>query len=129
MAITKSLIFKGISVNSVNYTQHLTEDVTVELTEQSSTIEDGQTIYDAYDVSFSANLYDTNIASDTNIVTNTSVDPVKATVVFQPATGAATLTITDVIVNGKKVFDKQRVAWNIMGTKKATTVDNAITES
>lgn len=129
MAITKSLIFSGITINGVSYTQHLTEDATVELTELSSTIEDGQTIYDAYDVSFSANLYDTDIATDTNIVTDTTVNPVKVPVVFVGATGAATLTVTNVIVNGKKVFDKQRVAWNIMGTKRSTSVDLAVTES
>lgn len=129
MAITKSLIFSGITINGVSYTQHLTEDATVELTELSSTIEDGQTIYDAYDVSFSANLYDTDIATDTNIVTDTTVNPVKVPVVFVGATGAATLTVTNVIVNGKKVFDKQRVAWNIMGTKRSTNVALAVTES
>lgn len=123
---TKPLVFQGVSINGVNYTQHLVEDVSVEVTENTTMIDDGQTIVDSYDVAFNFKVYDTNVASDSNIYTNASATPVKSNVVFQGTTGAATLTVSATIVNAKHDFGGNRVAWNLFGTKRGVSLANTI---
>jgi hypothetical protein len=127
MATGKTLVFSNISVNGVAYGLHLTEGVEVTIEPVTDAVEDNQELVSAYDISFSANLYNTAILSDTNVYTNTANTPSKATVVFTGATGGQTLTVADVIVNGSRSFDETRGAARISGRKRTTTLGGAVT--
>lgn len=127
MATGKTLVFSNISVNGVAYGLHLTEGVEVTIEPVTDAVEDNQELVSAYDISFSANLYNTAILSDTNVYTNTANTPSKATVVFTGATGGQTLTVGDVIVNGSRSFDETRGAARISGRKRTTTLGGAVT--
>lgn len=129
MAATKTLVFTGISINGVSYSQHLNEGVEVSIEPLTDLVRDGQTLVSAYDVSFAVNVYDDGPLTDTNVYTNTSQTPVLANVVFTGATGGQTLTVSNVIVNGNKVYDQNRTAVNLFGTKRTTTLALAIAES
>ena len=127
MATGKTLVFSNISVNGIAYGLHLTEGVEVTIEPVTDAVEDNQELVSAYDISFSANLYNTAILSDTNVYTNTANTPSKATVVFTGATGGQTLTVADVIVNGSRSFDETRGAARISGRKRTTTLGGAVT--
>jgi len=127
MATGKTLVFSNISVNGIAYGLHLTEGAEVTIEPVTDAVEDNQEFVSAYDISFSANLYNTAILSDTNVYTNTANTPVKATVVFTGATGGQTLTIADVYVNGSRTFDQNRGAARISGRKRTTNLGTAVT--
>ena len=127
MATGKTLVFSNISVNGIAYGLHLTEGVEVTIEPVTDAVEDNQELVSAYDISFSASLYNTAILSDTNVYTNTANTPSKATVVFTGATGGQTLTVADVIVNGSRSFDETRGAARISGRKRTTTLGGAVT--
>lgn len=120
MATGKTLVFSNISVGGVAYGLHLTEGVEVTIEPVTDAVEDNQELVSAYDISFSANLYNTSILNDANVYTNTANTPVKTTVIFTGATGGQTLTIPTVIVNGSRTFDEVRGAARISGRKRVT---------
>jgi len=128
MSITKSLVFDKVSINGVDYTPHLSEsaEVTVEPVEQ--TVRNGLTLVSAWDVSFSVDVLNDNVVNAASLVyTNTANTPVLTNVVFTGTTGAATLTISDVIVNATPNFEGERVAYTITGTKRTTTLPSTVT--
>lgn len=129
MAATKTLVFTGISVNGVDYTLHLNEGVEVNIEPLTDLVEDGQTLISAYDVSFSVNVYDDSPLTDNNVNSNTAATPVRATLVFTGAAGADSVTITNVIVNANKVYDGNRMAVQLTGTKRTTSLSTATTHS
>ncbi len=128
MSITKSLVFDKVSINAVDYTPHLAEsaEVTVEPVEQ--TVRNGQTLVSAWDVSFSVDLLNSNVINATSLVyTDASDEPVLTNIVFGGTAGAATLTISDVIVNATPNFEGERVAFTITGTKRVTMLADTVT--
>mgnify|MGYP000016815251 FL=1 len=133
MAITKTLTFSGISVErgggSIEYNEHLMENAEITIEQVSDMIDDGQTLVAAYDVSFSVDLYDDTVLSDSNIYFDASQDPVKSNITFNGVSGGSNVAITDVIINGSKKFDQNRVAVTLTGTKRAVSLSNVTTES
>jgi hypothetical protein len=130
MSITKSLVFDKVSINGVDYTPHLSEsaEVTVEPVEQ--TVRNGQTLVSAWDVSFSVDVLNDNVVNATSLVyTNTANVPVQTFITFSGTTGAATLNITDVIINATPNFEGERVAYTLTGTKRVTTLPSTVTVS
>lgn len=126
MAITKTLIFNGVKVNNVAYTFHLVDSAEVTVEPVTDTIDDGQSLTSAYDVSFAFKIYDDDIRQNADIYTNTANTPVKTTVSFDGAPGGATLTVTNVIVNATPQFDENRVSYLLTGTKRVTTQADTI---
>jgi hypothetical protein len=129
MAATKSLIFTGVQVNTTDYTLHLAEGAEVSIEEVVDQVDDGQTLVSAYDVSFSVDVYDDAPLSDSNVNTNTAVAPVKSNITFSGAPGSATLLVTNVIVNGVRNYENNRSAIRLTGSKRTTSLTEAVTES
>ena len=129
MAATKSLIFTGVKVNSTDYSLHLMEGAEVTIEEVTDQVDDGQTLVSAYDVSFSVDVYDDAPLTDTNVNTNTAQAPIKSNITFDGAPGSATLLITNVIVNGIRNYENNRSAIRLTGSKRVTSLANAVTES
>lgn len=133
MAVTKTLVFSnvaiapGASATFNAYPLHLTESAEVTITPVNDTVEDGQTIVSAYDVTFSVNSFNTAILTDPMVYTNTSASPALAKMRFSGAPGGQTITIENVYVNGSRTFDGNRTAVNLSGSKRATTIDGAAT--
>lgn len=126
MAITKTLIFNGVTINSTPYTFHLVDSAEVTVEPVTDTIDDGQTLTSAWDVSFSFKIYDADVAANADIYSDSANVPVKTTVVFDGAPGGATLTVSDVIVNATPQFDENRVSYLLSGTKRVTTQASTI---
>ena len=129
MAATKSLIFTGVKIDTTDYSLHLQEGAEVTIEPVVDQVDDGQTLVSAYDVSFQVDVYDDGPIADTNVNTDTTVAPVKTTITFNGAPGSATLAITNVIVNGIRVYENNRSAIRLTGSKRVTSVSNAVTES
>ena len=130
MAITKTLTFSGINVGqAVDYDLHLMENAEITIEQVSDMVDDGQTLVAAYDVSFSVDVYDDALLSDSNIYVDASQDPVKSNIKFVGVSGASNVTITDIIINGNKKYDQNRVAVTLSGTKRAVSLSNVTTES
>lgn len=129
MAATKTLIFTGISIGGTPYDKHLMEGAEVTLEPQTTMIDDGQTLIDSYDVTFQVDLYESDVLSNANVNKDAGVDPTKTTVVFTGATGAQTLTISNVIVNATYNFENNRTAVRLTGSKRAVSIANAIVPS
>ena len=128
MAITKSLVFDKVSIGGVDYTPHLAEsaEITVEPVEQ--TVRNGQTLVSAWDVSFSVDLLNSNVINATSLVyTDASDEPELTNIVFGGTAGAATLTVSNVIVNATPNFEGERVAFTITGTKRVTMLSDTVT--
>jgi hypothetical protein len=128
MSITKSLVFDKVSINGVDYSPHLAEsaEVTVEPVEQ--TVKNGQTLVSAWDVSFSVDLLDSNVINAASLVyTNAANAPAQTFITFGGTAGAATLNITDVIINAVPNFEGERVAFTLTGSKRVTTLPTTVT--
>lgn len=127
MALTKSLIFSGISVNGVSYSPFLEDSVEVTVEPVADLINNGQSLPSAYNLSLSATLYNTNIASDSNIYSNAQATSfVLANVVLSGGEGGQTLTMSNVIVHASQDFGAGRSAYTIGATKKSTTLPVAL---
>jgi hypothetical protein len=130
MAITKTLTFSGINVGqAVDYDLHLMENAEITIEQVTDMVDDGQTLVAAYDVSFSVDVYDDALLSDSNIYVDASQDPVKSNIRFVGVSGGSNVIITDIIINGSKKFDQNRVAVTLTGTKRAVSLSNVTTES
>jgi len=130
MAITKTLTFSGINVGqAVDYDLHLMENAEITIEQVTDMVDDGQTLVAAYDVSFSVDVYDDALLSDSNIYFDASQDPVKSNITFNGVSGGSNVAITDIIINGSKKFDQNRVAVTLTGTKRAVSLSNVTTES
>lgn len=126
---TKPLIFEKVNVNGVDYSLHLVENAEVSIEELTDLVDDGQTLVSAYDVSFSVELYDSAVISDTNIYSNASNIPSKTWIKFEGATGGATLNITDVIVNVRPNFENNRASYVLTGTKRGVNANTIVNVS
>lgn len=129
MAITKALAFTGLNINGVSYNTHLTESGEITIEPVEDRVSDNQTLVSAYDVSFSAKLYDSNVESDSNVYTNTANTANRVSVVFEGVTGGQSISITNVIVNGTKDFEDNRKAIRVYGSKRVTSLSAATTDT
>ena len=130
MAITKTLTFSGINVGqAVDYDLHLMENAEITIEQVTDMVDDGQTLVAAYDVSFSVDVYDDALLTDSNIYVDASQDPVKSNITFVGVSGASNVALTDIIINGNKKYDQNRVAVTLSGTKRAVSLSNVTTES
>jgi hypothetical protein len=133
MAVTKTLVFSNVAISNATgaltnaYPLHLTESAEVTITPANDTVQDGQTIASAYDVTFSVNLMNTTVLSDPFVYKDASATPVLARITFRGATGGQTLNIENVYINGTRTFDGNRTAINLSGSKRGVTLDSAVT--
>ena len=128
MPITKTLAYDKVSINGVDYTPHLADsaEVTVEPVEQM--VRNGQALVSAWDVSFSVDLLDDNVVNAASLAyTNTANSPTQTFITFTGTTGAATLNITNVIINATPNFEGERVAYTLTGSKRVTTLPGTVT--
>jgi hypothetical protein len=130
MAITKTLTFSGINVGqAVDYDLHLMENAEITIEQVTDMVDDGQTLVAAYDVSFSVDVYDDALLTDSNIYVDASQDPVKSNITFVGVSGASNVALTDIIINGNKKYDQNRIAVTLSGTKRAVALSNVTTDS
>ncbi len=132
MAATKALVFSSINIassagaNPNNYPLHVTESAEVTITPVTDTVDDGQTLASAFDVSFAVNVYNTTLLADPFVYFDSAATPVLARVQFKGATGAQTLNVENVIINGSRTFDGNRTAIRLEGSKRVTNSQNAV---
>jgi len=130
MAITKTLTFSGINVGqAIDYDLHLMENAEITIEQVTDMVDDGQTLVAAYDVSFSVDVFDDALLTDSNIYVDASQDPVKLNITFVGVSGASNVALTDIIINGNKKYDQNRVAVTLSGTKRAVSLSNVTTDS
>lgn len=135
MAITKPLIFDSITIsdvgggNPVSYATHLVDSAEVNPEPTSTMIDDGQTLIDFYDVTFQVDLYDDDLLADARIRSSGGDAITRAQIAFTKSSGATTLTIEDVIINGNRVFDGNRVKIRLSGSKRAVAIDDTVAVS
>jgi hypothetical protein len=134
MAVTKTLVFSNVQISNgatglaTNaYPLHLTESAEVTITPVNDTVQDGQTIVSAYDVTFSVNMMNTQVLLDPFIYKDASAAPVLARITFKGASGAQTLNIENVYINGARTFDGNRTQVSLSGSKRGVTLDSAVT--
>ncbi len=129
MAITKPLVFTNIGIADANganvtyYPLHLSESATVTLTPTNDTLDNGQTLASFYDVTVEAVSFNANLYSDARVYTNTTATPTLATVILSGTTGAQTLNIGGVYINGSRVFDGNRTGVQITASKRGVSSD------
>ena len=133
MAVTKTLVFSNVAISNATgaltnaYPLHLTESAEVTITPANDTVQDGQTIVSAYDVSFSVNLMNTAVLSDPHVYKDASATPVLARITFRGASGGQTMNIENVYINGNRTFDGNRTQISLSGSKRGVTLDSAVT--
>ena len=132
MAVTKTLIFSNITIANATggaantYPLHLTESATVTVTPVNDTVDDGQTLASAYDVSFSVSVYNTTLLSDPNVYADASTNPTLARIIFNPATGGQKLNVENVYINANRSFEGNRTAIVLTGSKRVTNAANGV---
>jgi hypothetical protein len=133
MAVTKTLVFSNVAVSAGSgsatnvYPLHLTESAEVTITPVNDTVQDGQTIVSAYDVTFSVNLMNTAVLADPHVYKGGSDAPLIARITFRGASGAQTMNVENVIINANRTFDGNRTQVNLSGSKRGVTLDSAVT--
>ena len=128
MAITRTLTFTGITVGGNVYTEHLQENAEITIEPITDLVDDGQTLPSAYDVSFSVDVYDSNLLSDPNVYTDSTSSPTKTFIQFNGISGGSNVNITDIYVNGTKKYDQNRLAVTLSGTKRGVSL-NVVSET
>ena len=133
MAITRPLIFDEIKIsdvgggNPVSYATHLVDTAEVNAEATTSMVDDGQTLVDFYDVTFQIDLYDDALLADSRIRTSGGDPLTRGQIEFSRSSGASSLTITNVIINGNRVFDGNRVKVRLTGSKRAVAIEDTVT--
>lgn len=134
MAITQPLIFERIRVGAAgaalasmtNYDLHLTDSASVTVTPITDMVDDGQTLVSGYDVAFTVTVYNTSLLSDGNVYTNAALSPTSAKIVFDGVNGATSLNVDNVIINGSRVFDGNRMGITVQGSKRGVAIDDVV---
>jgi hypothetical protein len=128
MAYTPT-IYKEIKIEDAGggspdtYNLHLVEGQEITVEEVSTQVEDGQTLVDRYDVSFSLTSYDSDILDDARINTSSVESFTRAKLTLVGATGASSLAIDGIIINGNRIYDQNRIAARLTGSKAGTSID------
>jgi hypothetical protein len=132
MAITKLLSFQSVLIASSTgtgpntYTLHLTDSAEVTLEPVVDTVDDGQSLASAFDVSFAVNILNTAVLDDPFVYKDSAEDPVKARIIFNGVTGGQSLNVENVIINGTRAFDGNRLAIRLTGSKRVTNASNGV---
>jgi len=132
MAVTKTLIFSNLTIANATggaantYPLHVTESAEVTLTPVTDTVDDGQTLASAYDVSFTVDVFNTTLLSDPHVYKDASTSPVLARIIFNPATGGQQLNVENVYINANRDFSGNRTAIRLTGTKRVTNAANGV---
>jgi hypothetical protein len=128
--MAQPLIFKEILIatsadaSPETYDLHLVESAEVTLEPVTSEVEDGQTLTDRYNASFSVDLYDLTALADARVYTDATAAVTKGNITFKgSADGTADLKLSNVIINGTRVFDGNRVKARLTGTKTGIDID------
>jgi len=129
MAITRTLTFTGIHINGVDYSEHLQESAEITIEPVTDLVDDGQTLPSAYDVSFTVDVYDDAPLDDSVVYSDSTQSPTKTNIVFTGISGGTNVTVPDVIINGNKKYDQNRIAVTLSGTKRAVSLSTAVDES
>lgn len=132
MAITKLLSFQNVTIanttgiNANTYTLHLTDSAEVTVEPVVDTVDDGQSLASAYDVSFAVNILNTSVLDDPFVYHDSAQEPVKARIRFGAVTGGQSLNVENVIINATRAFDGNRLAIRLTGTKRVTNASNGV---
>lgn len=132
MAITRTLIFEEIVIEDAgggspsSYDKHLLENVEVALETATTMVDDGQTLTDYYDVTYSVETYEDSVLDDARVYGNASEEAVRGRIIFKGSTGGATLTIDNTFINGTKVFDGNRTKIRVFGSKRAVQIPDTV---
>jgi len=129
MAITRTLTFTGIHINGVDYSEHLQESAEITIEPVTDLVDDGQTLPSAYDVSFTVDVYDDAPLDDSVVYSDSTTSPTKTNIVFTGISGGTNVTVPDVIINGNKKYDQNRIAVTLSGTKRAVSLSTAVDEA
>jgi len=135
MAITKSLVFSNVTLQNttgaspLTYENHVVDTVEITITPVVDTVRNGQTLTASYDVSFAVGLLNTAVLADARVYADTSATPVLGRLLFNGATGARTLNIGNVYINGRKDFSGNRDVAMLSATIRTTNVASVIIES
>ena len=132
MAITKLLSFQNVLIASATgtgantYTLHLTDSAEVTVEPVVDTVDDGQSLASAFDVSFAVNILNTSVINDPFVYHDSAQEPVKARIRFGAVTGGQSLNVENVIINATRAFDGNRLAIRLTGTKRVTNASNGV---
>lgn len=132
MAITKLLSFQNVLIASATgtgantYTLHLTDSAEVTVEPVVDTVDDGQSLASAFDVSFAVNILNTSVLDDPFVYHDSAQEPVKARIRFGAVTGGQSLNVENVIINATRAFDGNRLAIRLTGTKRVTNASNGV---
>jgi len=130
---TRPLIFTRIKIEDegggdpAEFGLHLVESAEVQVEPVTSEVEDGQTLVDFYNCTFAVNLYDPNILDDARVHTASGDTVQRAKITFSGAVGATDVSFDGVIINGTRVFDQNRVAARLTGSKRGVSIDTITT--
>lgn len=100
----------------------LTDQDNIEITieEQTTVVEDGQTIIDALDGSVNILLYDLDVLSDTNVQDDTTIVSA-AKLILYGATGTNDLAFDNVRIRGRKDYGQNRIGARIQASIRSTS--------
>lgn len=133
MATSKPLIFTGVTIEAAGggtpatFETHLMDGRELGIEALETMIDDGQTLVDGYDASFSFSIYDMAILADARVNTSAATAPTRGKITFVGATGTDDLSIDNVFINGRRDFSGNRTAALISGTKRSVDSADAIT--
>lgn len=128
MAYTPT-IYKGIKIEDagggtpLEYGLNLNEQQEINVEEVSDLVEDGQTLVSRYNVTFNIVTYDSDALDDARINVSSVESFDRAKLTFVAATGGRDLSIDHVIINGNRVYDQNRIAARLTGSKTGVDID------
>lgn len=95
----------------------------LDITEEPRTteVEDGQTVQDGFDNSFSFRTYKMEILDDAHVQHGATIPTGLSRLVFVGASGASTKTIDGLRISARKVFDGNRDAAEVTATRTSAT--------
>lgn len=109
----------GGTTSSSTYKLTLVEGLTLEENPRTSKVEDDQTIQDGFDNNFSFRTYDLSILDDARVQYGATIPGTKARLKIVGASGASSKEMDGLRLSGKKVFDGNRDAAEIIATRRS----------
>ena len=128
MAAGLPQIFTGMTIsdtggtsNAVTYTLNPVDarEIVSELVED--VVDAGDTIIQMLNENVSIVTYDDAIFSDTRCQVGSTIPSTRARVVLVAASGALTITVNNVLPRVQRIFDRDRVGYQLKFSKTATT--------
>lgn len=128
MAVALPVIFSSFRIENsgggspTTYSTHAVEGREITIEEAVVDIDDEQSLLNSYLVSFRVTCYDDAVRSDARVTFNGASPVNPARIVFVGASGAVTMTIDAIRLNGKDMPDANgRRGFEIFGKKRVTT--------